>query len=420
MSSKSFFNPLDRSQIDFIAADRESVTDSEIGILGGLKISGEQYSFRDSFVPSETSQSIFSDAMIRPTTSWSTVDHFDRLSSVSSGSSRGTDMSHGVRYKIVLKLTPREVNLVRSSWAIMLNDELSGDRFRSTIRRLWHDLGSCTWGSSFRTNRQNPPTKVGSSHSVNSHISRGNSSTGTSATSATKSAGAGATAENVSSGAFASSIFCSQFYGNLLYMEPSIEKMFPSIRHQAVAFAGVLTMAVNNLDDLTTLEAYLSSLGKRHSRILSIEPFHFELMGMAFLKTIKERFGYHSTLELEETWSRLYSFLANSILQFGIDPVLKFDVLNNEIIFPVPDLVKGLPTTKSPLWPSAPESSMPKPKVTSVNPNAASIPTPTPTTVSRSKTVKKLPQPRNPDSIPARSLYTSSKSRDSDKDCIIM
>ncbi|SCU86962.1 LAFA_0E03928g1_1 [Lachancea sp. 'fantastica'] len=465
MSSKPFFNTLDRSQIDFIATEQESIPESELGISAQSRASGDHYaSFRDSLVPSETSQSIFSDGIARTTTSLNSIDNMDRLSSVSSGSSRGTGMSHGVRYKIVLKLTPREVNLLRSSWAVMLNDDIPEDKFRSTIRRLWHDLAPHGWGggggitsnnsstSSFRAHRQSvstnssriPPRAFGSvgsagaaTHGMKGQMHRGSTSSAftnasgaaapsfssfshVSASSAGPTSGPHFATETVGSATFASSIFCSQFYGNLLYMEPSIEKMFPSIRHQAVAFAGVLTMAVNNLDDLSTLEAYLSGLGKRHSRILGIEPFHFELMGMAFLKTVKERFGHQSTLELEETWSRLYSFLANSILQFGIDPVLKIDALNNEIIFPVPDLVKGLPNTKSPLWPPATTTTTSNP-----NPNPNSKPTINPdlaatAQVSRSKAIKKMPTSKTRESVQKRLPYTNTKAHSSDKECVIM
>ncbi|CDR40615.1 CYFA0S05e02454g1_1 [Cyberlindnera fabianii] len=129
----------------------------------------------------------------------------------------------------------------------------------------------------------------------------------------------------------ASSLFCIQFYSNLLAMEPELEKMFPSIKHQAVSFSGVLATAIINLENLSTLDDYLSNLGKRHSRILGIDPPHFELMGVALLKTFHDRFGINFSLELERCWARLYTYLANSILQFGIDPVLRVDKINTDL-----------------------------------------------------------------------------------------
>lgn len=122
-----------------------------------------------------------------------------------------------------------------------------------------------------------------------------------------------------------SSLFCRQLYGNLLGMDPKLEKLFPSIKHQAVAFAGVMSFAISQLENLSALNDYLENLGKRHSRILGIEPSMFELMGEALIQTFHERFGNRFNQELEVLWIKLYLFLANSLLQFGIDPVLKLN-----------------------------------------------------------------------------------------------
>lgn len=133
------------------------------------------------------------------------------------------------------------------------------------------------------------------------------------------------------SSSMASSLFCIQFYSNLMAMEPELEKMFPSIKHQAMSFAGVLSTAIINLEELDKLDDYLNNLGKRHARILGIEAPHYELMGTAFLKTFHDRFGQHLSLGLERCWARLYTYLANSILQSGIDPVLRIEKMNAEI-----------------------------------------------------------------------------------------
>ncbi|CEP25146.1 unnamed protein product [Cyberlindnera jadinii] len=130
---------------------------------------------------------------------------------------------------------------------------------------------------------------------------------------------------------FASSLFCIQFYSNLMAMEPELEKMFPSIKHQAMSFSGVLSTAIINLDHLDKLDDYLNNLGKRHARILGIDPPHFELMGAAFLKTVQDRFGHSLTLAMERCWARLYTYLANSILQGGIDPILRVEKLNSDM-----------------------------------------------------------------------------------------
>lgn len=119
------------------------------------------------------------------------------------------------------------------------------------------------------------------------------------------------------------STFCTQLYGNLLSMDPELEKAFPSLRHQAVSMAGVMSLAINLLDNLPSLDDYLIELGNRHSRVLGIEPAQFEMMGEALIQTFVQRFGTRFNHELEILWIKFYMYLANSLIQFGLDPVLR-------------------------------------------------------------------------------------------------
>lgn len=135
--------------------------------------------------------------------------------------------------------------------------------------------------------------------------------------------------KQMSTSTVALSLFCRQFYGNLLAMSPGLEGYFPLIKHQAVAFAGVVSLAILQLDNLSSLDEYLTKLGKRHTRILNIEPEHFELMGEALIKTFIERFGIKFNHELEVLWIKLYMYLSNSILQYGQDPKLKLNKNDN-------------------------------------------------------------------------------------------
>lgn len=127
----------------------------------------------------------------------------------------------------------------------------------------------------------------------------------------------------------AGSRFCLQFYLNLLSLEPHLEDLFPSIKHQAVAFAGVLSLAIAQLENLSALDDYMMNLAKRHSRILNIESSHFELMGEALIQTFHERFPGKFTSELEELWVKVYLYLSNTLLQYGIDPHLDFSLLKS-------------------------------------------------------------------------------------------
>ncbi|KAH3676518.1 hypothetical protein WICPIJ_009049 [Wickerhamomyces pijperi] len=168
----------------------------------------------------------------------------------------------GFHTQIKLDLTPHEIDLIRKTWSEMIQDE---------------------------------------------GASNGNTS-------------------KVSINSITATLFCVQFYSNLIAATPELEKMFPSIKHQAISLSGVISTAIVNLDQLDKLDDYLSNLGKRHSRILGIEPEHFELMGAAMLKTFKDRFGAKFTLDLEKCWTRLFTYLSNQLLQMGIDPVMRLDV----------------------------------------------------------------------------------------------
>lgn len=151
----------------------------------------------------------------------------------------------------------------------------------------------------------------------------------------------------------ASSLFCRQLYANLLAMKPEIAGMFPSIHHQAVLFAGVISFAISQLERLEAIDQYLCNLGKRHLRILGIEPAMFEILGEALIDTFLERFGLRFTHELEVLWIQLYMYLANLLLQFGMDPQMRLgdngtQVMQNPVILkPRTVLVASLMDTDS-------------------------------------------------------------------------
>lgn len=120
----------------------------------------------------------------------------------------------------------------------------------------------------------------------------------------------------------ASAFFCQQFYDNLLGEFPELMVLFPSLKAQASAMAGILSLVISQLESLNRVADILSSLGKRHSRIIGVEVVHYELVGNALLKTLQDRCDEDFTLELENAWIKLYSYIANLMLQAGEDPPL--------------------------------------------------------------------------------------------------
>ncbi|ODV61070.1 globin-like protein [Ascoidea rubescens DSM 1968] len=222
--------------------------------------------------------------------------------------------------KLVLRLTPHEINMIRNSWALVLSDNDSdiSDDEDDNEDRLYQKI---------HRNQKSKSSVNPTNNDNNSNRSFGPKIK-----------------------AMASSLFCLQFYQNLLSMDPELERIYPSIKHQAVAFSGVLGTAITTLENLSVLDDYLIQLGRRHARILCIEPSHFELMGEAFLKTLQDRFGVAFSVELEDVWARLYSYLANTMLQGGDDPVIKFDDNNNQIdLFSLKPYTTALSSQSQPL-----------------------------------------------------------------------
>lgn len=332
------YNPLDHSQIAFIPTTFDSDSDSydDATTVDNDTIEAQlfhHYGEADMNKVAAYSSSAHSVSSAR---SSSSEDGIEILSQLSNAQSLASNVVDGIRYKIVLKLTAREVKLIRDSWELMLTEERSNETksssffkrvFRSRSSSMSQSLSQSQSASICESNNKTKLKRVITGTSNHSSVAKSTLTVST------------------MSSSMSSSLFCAQFYSNFLAMDPNLEKAFPSLKHQATAFAGVLTMAINNLEDLSAMEAYLNNLGKRHARVLGIHPPQFELMGTAFLRTVRDRFGVYCTFELEETWARLYSYLANSILQFGIDPILKVDFEHNEIHLPIPNLIADTPTT---------------------------------------------------------------------------
>lgn len=335
LGRSSFYNPLDQSQIEFIPTDVDSINGSNVDALPRSSLSSNPRRgshadlLENSSLLKPMSSTHFDDLSLhRRTSHLSEQSDIYTLSKMSTATSRSSILQ-GVRYRVVLRLNPRERNLIRDSWAIILSDDPTNNIAAYSKVKQTQNKGLMKPPLNAAANSPQKISRFGShsrqDSSNSSHVVEPKT--------------------GVRSNAFTSSLFCSQFYANLLSMEPSLEQMFPSTKHQAVSFAGVLTAAISNLENLQVLETFLNGLGKRHSRILGIEPPHFELMGVAFLRTLQDRFGVHCTVELEDAWSKLYSYLANSILQFGIDPVLNVRLDEDALELPIPNLVEHTPKT---------------------------------------------------------------------------
>lgn len=211
-------------------------------------------------------------------------------------------------YKMSLQLQPHEIEMVRCSWSILLDDECSKPKYDAFVDKCVKPRINVPY---------KPPANEDSKNNVKEQL-----------------ANSGKYEDDLKVPTF---LFGAQFLHNIREIVPTIENSFPGIQHAASGVTGVVGMAISNLEDLSVMDYYLSSLGKHHARILGVYASHFDVAGIAFLKTLRDRFGYHYTKELDELWSRIYIYLANSMLQYGIDPILQ-DSGSSEITLGFPQL----------------------------------------------------------------------------------
>ncbi|KAK9372216.1 globin-like protein [Lipomyces chichibuensis] len=115
------------------------------------------------------------------------------------------------------------------------------------------------------------------------------------------------------------SLFCNQFYQNLFAVRPDLEFMFPDIGRQSAALSGVFQAALAMLESIEALDEILLRMGRRHAFVMGIEPEHFELLGVVFIQTMRDRLGENFTPQIETTWVKIYSYLASKMIAAGVD-----------------------------------------------------------------------------------------------------
>ena len=257
-----------------------------------------------------------------------TAESANTTVSAQSMASDSTANSNGIMDRYVaphiLELTTREIVLLRQSWSMMINDDISTQALSDFYHKLQSEkrIGATT------------NTKLNVKLSQFQHLS---------SVPPTEKEPNGKDGKfefnSVDNETISNCLFCTQLYENLKVMSPNLEKNFPTIRHQTYAFARIVNETMNQLENLGAMDDRLCQLGKMHSRVVGVTPPDFELMGVVFIRTLQDRFGILFTFELEELWSKLYSYLANSIILYGTDPMLR---IKRKDLYSVEKESKGL------------------------------------------------------------------------------
>ncbi|KAK9368883.1 globin-like protein [Lipomyces kononenkoae] len=115
------------------------------------------------------------------------------------------------------------------------------------------------------------------------------------------------------------SLFFNQFYQNLFALRPDMEFMFSDIGRQSAALSGIFQATLAMLENVDALDEILLRLGRRHAFVMGIEPEKFELVGVIFIQTLRDRLGESFTPQIEATWVKIYSYLSGKMIAAALD-----------------------------------------------------------------------------------------------------
>ena len=101
------------------------------------------------------------------------------------------------------------------------------------------------------------------------------------------------------------------FYQRLFEIDPSTRALFAHVdpAEQRRKLVGVLSIAVQGLDDLDALLPVVRDLGVRHAGY-GVRDGHYASVGAALLWTLRKGLGDAWTSEVEGAWAEVYGLLA--------------------------------------------------------------------------------------------------------------
>jgi hemoglobin-like flavoprotein len=100
------------------------------------------------------------------------------------------------------------------------------------------------------------------------------------------------------------------FYERLFELSPEARMLFTgNMQHQRRKFMATLSFIVESLDQPQTLSATARRLGREHARY-GILDAHYAVVGDALLWALEQALGPAYTPEVDRTWAKIYSLLA--------------------------------------------------------------------------------------------------------------
>ncbi|HEX4049305.1 MAG TPA: globin family protein [Steroidobacteraceae bacterium] len=103
------------------------------------------------------------------------------------------------------------------------------------------------------------------------------------------------------------------FYGRLFELDPALRALFRhDMTEQGRKLTAMINIAVNGLDDLSSLVPAVQDLGRRHVRY-GVTEHHYSVVGAALLWTLQQGLGSAFTADVHDAWAATYEVLANTM-----------------------------------------------------------------------------------------------------------
>ena len=103
------------------------------------------------------------------------------------------------------------------------------------------------------------------------------------------------------------------FYGKLFELDPSLKPMFNGdMKEQGEKLMKMITVAVDNLDNLDEIVPAVQDLGVRHLEY-GVKSSHYDTVGAALLWTLRQGLGEGFTPEVKSAWTDVYGLLATTM-----------------------------------------------------------------------------------------------------------
>ena len=110
------------------------------------------------------------------------------------------------------------------------------------------------------------------------------------------------------------------FYANLFEADPQLKPLFKGdMVVQGHSLMQMLELALNMLDQPQVLVPALQDLGRRHAGY-GAQDHHYDAVGGALLKTLRQGLGVAWAPEVEEAWTEVYGVLAGTMNEAAAIP----------------------------------------------------------------------------------------------------